>query len=169
MNEGVRAELESGRSEFHALLKAVSPDHWRHPSKNPAWTNGQLLFHIALGFFLVVPLVRIMRIFAVFPTGASKVFARCLNFGTPLFNWINALGPRAGARLLSAGKLGSTFDSVYEAILENVESIRPEEWGRGMHYPVRWEPRFAEFMTFESLFCYPTIHLRHHQKQIMIE
>ena len=162
----IRTELEASRSEFHKLLAAVSSEHWRHRSLNPGWTNGQLLFHIALGFFLLVPLVYVMRIFAALPPIASKLFAKALNVSTPLFNRINAIGPRLGARLVNQRRLGSLFDSVCRRILRKVESIRPGEWTRGMHYPVRWEPRFADFMTMESLFHYPTIHLRHHRRQI---
>ena len=75
----IRTELEASRSEFHELLDAVSSEHWRHRSLNPGWTNGQLLFHIALGFFLLVPLVYVMRIFAPLPPIASKLFARLVN------------------------------------------------------------------------------------------
>ena len=133
----VRDDIESGRSEFRAFLAAVTPDQWRRPSSNPAWTNGALLFHIALGFFLVIPLVWIMRIFASLPPGASRTFARCLNFGTPFFNWINALGPRFGARIFGRRRLERTFDSVCRMILRKVDAMAPRDWKRGMHYPTR--------------------------------
>jgi hypothetical protein len=162
----LRAELVASQAEFHELLDLVAPNSWRQPSRNPAWTNGQLLFHIALGFFLLIPLVRIMRVFSALPKGASRAFARCLNLGTPIFNWINAIGPRVGARVLNAKRLGSTFDSVCRKNLAAIDAMRPEDWGRGMHYPTRWEPRFADFMTVESLFRYPAVHMRHHRAQI---
>jgi hypothetical protein len=163
---GIRTELEASRSEFHQLLDSMPKEAWAGPSRNPGWTNGQLLFHIALGFFLVVPLVRIMRIFAALPPRWSKLFASLLNLGTPLFNRLNAIGPRFGARLYGRRALGAKFDQVFVLLLDRVASIRPEEWSRGMHYPVRWEPRFSDFMTFEMLFHYPTVHFRHHAAQI---
>ncbi len=164
----LHGEIEAGRSEFHALLDGVTPEQWRRSSGNPAWTNGALLFHIALGFFLVIPLVWIMRIFAALPPGASRAFARGLNFGTPLFNWINALGPRFGARVFGRRRLENTFDSVCGMIVRKIDAMRPGDWSRGMHYPTRWEPRFADFMTFEDLFRYPMIHMRHHATQITL-
>ena len=162
----LRADLEASRSEFHDLVASLSPDDWRRPSTNPAWTNGQVVFHIALGFFLIVPLLVLMRFFALLPPAASKMFARALDAATPLFNWINALGPRFGARILNARRIGGTFDRVHRRILSTVDKMRPEQWDRGMYYPVRWESRFAEFMTFEKLLRYPAVHLRHHETQI---
>jgi hypothetical protein len=162
----VRRELEASRSEFHLLLDSVTDDAWNRRSRNRGWTNGQLLFHIALGFFLVIPLVVLMRVFAAMPHAASKVFAQGLNAVTPAFNWVNGIGPRFGARVLRARRLGSTFDAVHRLILRMVGSIKPHEWNRGMHYPTKWEPRFSDFMTFEALFRYPTVHLHHHRMQI---
>ena len=164
----VREELEASRAEFHELLAAVTPDRWDRRSNNPGWTNGQLLFHIALGFFLVVPLVIVMRVFAVLPRGASRIFALGLNAMTPLFNWINGIGPRFGAKVLTRNRLGVVFDSVHRLILRKVEAMRSSDWSRGMHYPTKWEPRFADFMTFQALFLYPIVHLRHHRNQLVV-
>ena len=162
----ILSELETSRAEFHELLTAVAGDAWNRPSKNRGWTNGQVLFHIALGFFLIVPLVVLMRVFAALPRSASKAFARCLNAATPLFNRINAIGPRFGAKVFPARRLGATFDWVHRRILRKVEAMRAEDWSRGMHYPEKWEPRFSDFMTFEALFRYPAVHLRHHRTQL---
>jgi hypothetical protein len=162
----VRAELEASRSAFHGLVASLTPEDWNRRSANPAWTNGQVLFHIALGFFLVVPLIWVMRLFAMLPPAASKFFAACLDFGTPVFNWINALGPRLGAAIFGPKRLASTFDAVHRRILEAVETMRPGQWSKGMYYPVKWEPRFAEFMTFEKLLRYPGVHLEHHRAQM---
>ncbi len=164
----ILSELETSRAEFHELLTAVAGDAWNRPSQNRGWTNGQVLFHIALGFFLIVPLVVLMRAFAALPRSASRAFARCLNATTPLFNRINAIGPRFGAKVFSARRLGATFDWVHRRILRKVEAMRPEDWSRGMHYPEKWEPRFSDFMTFEALFRYPTVHLRHHRTQLQL-
>ena len=165
--DALRSELEASRSEFHALLDSVSPQDWQQRSANRGWTNGQLLFHIALGFFLTVPLVWLMRVFAATPRGASRAFAAVLNAGTPLFNWINGLGPRAGARILRGPRLGRMFDRVHRLLLKQLDSMGPDDWSRGMHYPVRWDPeRFPDFMTFEQLFRYPTAHMRHHRAQL---
>ena len=164
----ILSELATSRAEFHQLLTAVAGDAWNRPSKNHGWTNGQVVFQIALGFFLIVPLVVLMRAFAALPRSASRAFARCLNATTPLFNRINAIGPHFGAKVFSARRIGATFDLVHRRILQKVEVMRAEDWSRGMHYPEKWEPRFSDFMTFEALFRYPTVHLRHHRTQLQL-
>jgi hypothetical protein len=43
----VRAELEAARAAYHALLATVPDAGWRRPSANPAWTNAQIVWHLA--------------------------------------------------------------------------------------------------------------------------
>jgi len=52
----LRADLDAAHREFHAMASILSARAWAVPSRNPAWTNGQLLFHVLLGFVLVPPL-----------------------------------------------------------------------------------------------------------------
>lgn len=167
--EALRAELETSRSEFQELLASIGERDWRVRSLNRGWTNGELLFHIALGFFLMTPLVIVMNIFAILPRRCSRAFAALLNLTTPLFNWINGLGPRIGARILNARRLSRTFDRVHRSTLRRLDSIGTAAWSRGMHYPRRWDPRFQDFMTMEDVFHYPTIHFHHHRAQIRTE
>jgi Mycothiol maleylpyruvate isomerase N-terminal domain len=100
----LRSDLEAARGEFHAMVASISEREWTEPSQNPGWTNGQVVFHILLGFILVVPLSRLLVFFDCLPAPCSRIFAGILNLSTPLFNRIDAMGPRAGARLL--GELG---------------------------------------------------------------
>jgi hypothetical protein len=169
MKESIRSELQATRADYHALLGSLSEQGWYGRSRNPAWTNGQLLFHVTLAFLLVLPLFRIMRLFGRLPRRCSKIFASLLNLSTPLFNRVNAIGPRVGARIYQRDALGRKYDRVHAAILKRLYSIRDEEWARGMYYPTRWEPSFAEYMRFEDLFHYPTVHFKHHRSQFFSE
>jgi hypothetical protein len=162
----IRVELEATRSEFHEMLESVSQRGWFATSENPGWTNGQVLFHMTLGLALVLPLVAIMRLFVALPRSWSRGFASLLNFATPLFNWVNGLGTRFGARLYNWRTLGSKYDHVHTAVVRKLQSIRADEWERGMHYPVKWDSRFSDYMTVERLFHHPTSHLKHHRAQI---
>jgi DinB superfamily len=149
------------------MVASISEQLWAKPSHNPGWTNGQLLFHVLLGFILVLPLAGLLIFFGHLPAVCSKTFAAILNFSTPLFNRINAVGPRVGARLLGRASLISKFDQVHTAILERLERVRPGDWALAMHYPTRWDPpRFKTLMHMEDLFRYPVDHLRHHRHQL---
>jgi len=164
--EYIRDELEVARSSFHALLDSLSEQGWYERSQNPAWTNGQLLFHIMLGFILVCPLSRIMWVFGRFPRECSKAFAALLNLGTPLFRRVNATGPRIGSRIYDRDRIGLMYDRVYARVVTRLNSLGDEELAQGMFYPTRWDPGFAEYMKLEDLFVYPTKHLKHHAWQI---
>lgn len=150
------------------MAGAISGRAWTQPSYNPGWTNGQLLFHVFLGFVLVLPLATLLVFFGHLPPVCSRVFARMLNFATPLFNRVNAMGPRAGARLLGREGVVRKFDQAHEAILARLDRVRPGDWTLTMNYPRRWDPRFRTHMRLEDLFVYPLDHLRHHRSQLRI-
>jgi hypothetical protein len=164
--EHLRSDLEAAQQEFYDMVASISEQSWAKPSDNPGWTNGQLLFHVLLGFILVLPLAGIMVFFGHLPAVCSRIFAAILNFSTPLFNRINAVGPRAGASLVGRAGLINRFDQVHGAILERLDRVRPGDWPLAMHYPTRWDPRFKTPMHIEDLFRYPVEHLRHHRHQL---
>jgi hypothetical protein len=162
----LRAELEATRVAFHALLDSLSDDQLRKQSTNPAWTNQQLLFHMALGFFLLPSLIPLVRVLGRLPRPFSKLFARLLNAATRPFNWINATGPQIGGTILTRNTLRKTFDWVHVRILRLLDAMPEEELQRGMYYPDKWDPLFREYMTLEEIFRYPTRHFQSHLQQI---
>jgi DinB superfamily len=162
----LRSDLEAARGEFHAMVASISEREWTAPSQNPGWTNGQVVFHILLGFILVVPLARLLVFFDHLPALCSRIFAGILNLSTPLFNRINAVGPRAGARLLGRAGIISKFDHVHRAILARLDQACPGDWAAAMNYPTRWDPRFQTRMDLAALLRYPIDHLQHHRDQL---
>lgn len=164
----LRSDLEAARGEFHVMAASISEKAWTGPSHNPGWTNGQLLFHVLLGFILVLPLASFLVFFGHLPALCSRIFAWILNFSTPLFNRVNAAGPRVGARLLGRAGVIREFNRVHGAILTRLERVHSREWALAMHYPTRWDPSFRSAMHLEELFRYPITHLRHHQAQLWV-
>lgn len=148
------------------MANALSARAWAEPSDNPGWTNGQLVFHVLIGFILVPLLARLFVLFDHLPRMCSRAFAAVLNLSTPLFNRINAVGPRAGARVLGRAGILRQFDRVHARILTRLDRTRPRDWERTMHYPTRWDPRFRADMRLADLFRYPIDHLRHHRSQM---
>ena len=131
---------------------------------NPGWTNGQLLFHVLLGFALVLPLASLLVFFGHLPRTYSKVFGG-INFHALLQPRQCARSTRR-VRLLGRAETIRKFDRVHEAILARLDRIRPDDWQLTMHYPTRWDPHFRADMGLEDLFQYPIIHLRHHLAQL---
>ena len=162
----LKAELEAAHQEFHEMVDAVSEEGWTEPSNNHGWTNGQVLFHVLLGFILVLPLAGLLIFFGHLPRGWSRLFSNLLDLSTPLFHRVNAIGPRAAARVLGRAGVVHRFDRVHRAILARLARVRPRQWDLVMNFPTRWDPRFRADMRLEDLFMYPIAHLRHHRHQL---
>lgn len=164
--EDLRLELEKAGSAFRASIDSLPDASWSKPSANPAWTNGQLLFHIAFAFILVPPLVTLARIFGRLPTPLSRAFAGVLDLGTGLFNWVNGLGPVAAGTLYNRHRLRRKFDAVQGSLRRILATLDATELRRGMYYPHKWDALFRDYMTLEEVIRYPTVHMRFHLAQV---
>jgi hypothetical protein len=162
----IRMELETARADFHSLLASLTEEDAARQSLNPGWTNGEILTHVAFGFIVVSVLLPMARAWGWFPAWTSKPFAWLLNALTVPFNWVNGLGARAQAKVFHFKRVGQVFDSTLDRLLKQLNTIRAEEWGRGMHYPTRWDDNFEDFMTLEQVLRYPLTHFRFHLDQI---
>jgi DinB superfamily len=162
----LKADLKLASQEFHTLIGSLSEEAWTQPSHNSGWTNSQVLFHILLGFILVRPLALLLILFGHLPAVCSKVFAAILNLATPLFDQVNAIGPRMGARWLGRAGIIRKFDRVYDGLFMQLDSFEPRHWKLTMCYPTRWDPRFQTEMRLEDVFRFPIAHLRHHRAQL---
>ncbi|TAK12880.1 MAG: DinB family protein [Anaerolineae bacterium] len=164
--EDLRTELMAAQGSFHKVLESMTPEGWSKQSLNPGWSNGEILVHMTFGFVVVRVLLPMARLWGRLPKGSSRPFAWLLNAGTRPFNWVNGLGARAQGKVVQPRWIGGIFDRTLAALLKQMESIRPEEWQRGMYYPARWDPNFSEFMTLEKLLRYPVRHFKFHLGQL---
>ena len=166
IKDAIRLELASTRETFHSTLDSLSEDDLRKSSRNPGWTNGEILTHMTFGFIILNALLPMARLWGCMPRWTSKPFAWLLNTFTVPFNWINAIGTRGQARLFPLKGLSKLYDMAYHALIKQIEWIKDDEWGRGMYYPTRWDSNFLDFMTIQELFHYPISHFNFHMGQI---
>jgi hypothetical protein len=166
VKEEIHKELETTRARFHSLLASLSERDFQKQSLNPGWTNGEILAHMTFGFIILNVLLPMARLWGRLPRGSSRWFAWLLNALTRPFNWINALGARGQGRMFTRDRIGNIYDRVYFSLVKKINSIRDDEWQRGMYYPAKWDPNFEEFMTLEKLFHYPVKHFNFHLTQI---
>ena len=164
--DAIRAELEATRTVFHALVDSLSENDPRRKSRNPGWTNGEILVHMTFGFIILNALFPMARLWGRFPKWTSKIFAWTLNAFTTPFNWVNALGARFQARVFTYKRIGAVYDWAHFSLMKQINSIKEDEWERGMHYPTRWDSNFSDFMTIRELFHYPVRHFNFHIGQI---
>jgi hypothetical protein len=164
--DSIRSELNLTRSSFHAILDSFTEEDWGRQSLNAGWSNNEILSHVLFGFIILNVLLPMARLWGRLPKSSSKPFAWLLNTFTRPFNWINAYGARMQGRVFNRKRIGKLFDTVYFALLNKIDTIRDDEWDRGMYYPTKWDSNFNEFMTLEKLFYYPIIHYKFHVNQL---
>jgi hypothetical protein len=162
----ILTQLNVARASFHALVDSLSEQDFQRQSLNPGWTNGEILAHMTFGFIIINVLLPMARLWGRLPKASSKPFAWLLNVSTRPFNWFNALGARGQGKVFTHQRIGKIFDGVYFSLLKKINSIKDEEWERGMYYPTKWDANFDEFMTLEKLFHYPVTHFNFHLTQI---
>jgi DinB superfamily len=166
--QAVHGELEAARAAFHRLVEDASAADLRRPSDGTRWTNEQLLFHMLFGYLITRALLVLARAFSRLPTGASRSFARLLNSATRPFDLVNFYGSCAGARFVGRRRLTAAFDRVIASLHRRLAAETDTGLRRGMHYPVRWDPFFKDFMTLADIYHYPAQHFGFHRDQLTL-
>jgi len=166
--EAVCEELRRVRVTFRRLVEGASPADLAGASDGTRWTNQQLLFHMLFGYLLMRPLFVLAEVFARLPASASGGFARLLNAGTRPFHWVNYLGSCAGARVLPRQRMAEKMDKITMALEQRLRAETSARLCSGMHYPVRWDPFFKDWMTLADLYHYPTQHFDFHRRQLTL-
>ena len=154
LREEIRAELEATRSSFHDLLNSLSDADWQKPSGNPAWTTGQLMYHMTFAPRMVPSDVRLIRRMGWTPKPPAF-----------LFNGLNILLTRWGARKHTPQSLGGAYDAAHQVALDLLDTIQDDEWDKGMEYP-GWDPLLDGYVTIERLFHYLSLHFEVHAEQV---
>ncbi len=166
--QAVDAEMERARAAFHTLVSEAGPADLRRASAGTRWTNQQLLFHMAFGYFLVRTLLRLVRVFGRLPDWSSELFARVLNAGTRPFHVVNYLGSCAGALVFHGDRLAKKLDRTIAALHRHLDHETDEALHRTMHFPVHWDPFFRDRMTLLDVYHFGTQHFEFHQRQLTL-
>jgi hypothetical protein len=98
----------------------------------------------------------------------SRAFARTLNAGSRPFHVVNYLGACAGARVLSGRRLLRVADRTLDALHRRLDRESEETLARAMHFPVDWDPFFADPMTVLQVYHYGTEHFDFHRRQLTL-
>lgn len=154
LREQIRTEIESTRQDFHKLLDGIAPEDLAKPSSNPAWTIGEMLYHMSLAprnLPLDVTLIRHFKWVPKFPVGP--------------FNRLNVYITRRGARNATKRSLAETYDEAHSRTLKALETVQTDEWQFGVEYP-GWDPMLSGHVTLEYLFHYIKRHFESHAVDI---
>ncbi|WP_072814647.1 DinB family protein [Rhodococcus zopfii] len=164
----IAADFERARVTLHEFLDGASAIDFERNSSGTRWTNEQLLFHMVFGYMVVRRLLVLVRVFARLPDGASRVFALALNATTPVFDEVNYRGSCLAARVFDRRRMGRRCDRVIASLQRRLADESEAALHRGMHFPARWDPFFAEYMTLEQVYRYPGRHFDFHRNQLTL-
>lgn len=161
-------DYERARRTFHQLLDTATTAELTRPTNGTRWTNEQLLWHMFFGYLITRVLLPLVRLFSHLPDGASKGFAGLLNAATRPFDLINYAGPCGAVTVFTPRRTAAAFDRVIDSLNRRLAAEPEESLARGMHFPVRWDPFFADFMTLADVYRYPNRHLEFHRRQLTL-
>jgi hypothetical protein len=149
--ETIYEELRRVRVAFRRLVEDASPGDLARASAGTRWTNQQLLFHMLFGYLVTRALIVLAGMFARLRASVSRVFARLLDAVTGPFNRVNYLGSCAGAKVFPLQHMAGKLDQVTMALEQRLRAQTTARLRSGMHYPVRWDPFFKDFMTVADI------------------
>lgn len=84
------------------------------------------------------------------------------------FDWVNYAGPRGAVKVYGPRRMGAAFDRVLDSLQRRLAAESDADLACGMHYPVRWDPFFKDFMTLADIYRYPTQHFDFHHRQLTL-
>lgn len=147
----LKAELEATRDGYHKLVDSLSEDDWKHKSVNPAWTCGELAFHLASSTGFVRGMVDSAK-------GGSRFNPLYL---TPRFllDRLSVMATRMGARGQTAESLKRRYDGDLDRLIAVLDAVEPGAWQSRITVG-------GDEHTMEGLFRLVPEHLAEHGEDI---
>jgi len=159
VRDELHQEIEGTRTAFHQLLATIPDEALSRPSDNPAWTIGEVLYHMSLAPRLMVADVSMI-------TGEHKSYQLVPKLiPQALFDWVNKVYTRSQGRNLSRSELADAYDQATAKILQTLASVQDEDFQKSAIYP-GWDPLLSGEVTLVQLFHYVKAHFELHEQQI---
>jgi hypothetical protein len=157
------------QDDLKRWLGAATAEEFNRKSNGTKWTNEELLFHMVFGYMVVRALLPLVHIISRLPAPVGKAFAAFLNAGTRPFDVINYWGSRSAAVYFNRRRMARKLEKTINAITRSLERESPASLSRSMPFPDRWDPFFANIMTLNDVYAYPTKHFDFHSRQLNLD
>jgi hypothetical protein len=165
----IAAEMDRARVELYGLVDRADAADFDRLSNGTRWTNEQLLFHMVFGFMVVARLLPLVRILGRLPEPVSRRYAWLLNALAAPFHQVNYYGSCAAAMVFNRRRMAAQCGRVIDRLQRKLAAEPERNFSLAMHFPVRWDPFFAETMTLEAVYRYPTKHFDFHRRQLTLD
>ena len=159
LHEQLAEELEAARLGFHQLVHSVPESAYSRPSGNPAWTIGDVLYHITLGPpALQFEIWMIRHLPGIYPLVMNR-------FVTTIFNRVNAMFTGRRKRI-SRRMLIRAYDRGHAGVVASLNRMQDADFQRSVLYPAEFVSDLAGTVSIERLFHYVKGHFDVHEAEI---
>ena len=148
-------ELESTHSEYIQFVTSIPVEFYEHSSSNPAWSIGDILYHIALGPRAILVETWMVR-------HAGWLLGTVLNNQTArIFNRGNALLVHQHIRI-TPQFLIRVYGHGHAGLLNSLEKMPDADFNKSVRFPDSFVTELAGIVTVERLFRYIKLHFEIH-------
>ncbi len=153
------SEIRDTHEKFLALLESIPESDYSLPTDNPAWTVGDILYHVTLGpRALSLEIWMIVHMRGLFQVGMKY-------FPSKLFNRVNAIFARRGKRI-NRQMLIKAYQAGHAGIRSRLRRTREGDMQKSVVYPAEFVSELAGEVSVERLFGYVKGHFEVHSKQL---
>jgi hypothetical protein len=155
----LQKELDETHRRFVALVESIPEADYPLPTDNPAWTVGDILFHITLD-----PRALALEVWmTIHARGLYNFLMR--HFPSRFFNSVNAwFGNRR--RRISRQSLIEAYGRSHTVIKSVLRRTREEDLLKMAVYPPDYVSALKGEVSVERLFRYVTGHFEEHEKAL---
>ena len=155
-------QLDETHRRFIELINSIPEENYSLPSDNPAWTVGDILFHITLG-----PRALALEIWMTVHMRAMFGFVM-RHFPSRFFNSVNAWFGRGRSQRVSRQGLLKAYGKAHTVIKSELRRTREEDLGKMVVYPPDFVSDLKGEVSVERLFRYVTGHFEEHKRALKI-
>ncbi|MBL8062557.1 MAG: DinB family protein [Anaerolineales bacterium] len=159
IKQELEQELEETHRRFIALVESIPEADYSLSTDNPAWTVGDILFHITLG-----PRAIALEAWMIVYARAWFQFGM-RHFPSGLFNRVNAWFGQGRERISRQGLLRA-YGKAHAVIRSRLRRTREDDLGKMVVYPPDFVSELTGEVTVERLFRYVTGHFEVHERQL---
>ncbi|MFM8425881.1 MAG: DinB family protein [Chloroflexota bacterium] len=158
----IEAQLDDTHRRFIELVNSIPEETYSLPTANPAWTVGDILFHITLG-----PRALALEVWmTVHATGLYNFLMR--HFPSRFFNSVNAWFGRRRSQRVNQQSLLKAYGKAHAVIKSRLRRTREEDLGKFAVYPVDFVSDLKGEVSVERLFRYVTGHFEEHETALQL-
>ncbi len=156
----LRSEIELTREKFHRFLVTIPDEALGLPSKDPAWTNGELLY-------LMSTSPRIIKSFLKKYTSETRLNYVSKAITGPLLQKANELMIRTRGHKITRWLIAEEYDNTHVLVLDFLDAVSDNDFGKTLQLP-DLDPLLSGQVTIEDIFHYVKRHFYTYRGQINV-